>query len=464
MTRPVPRRRVLSALGALVLAGCPSLSSDRPTPRATPAATRTDEAGAGIDILTDYADEAWFEKWESDIVPGWAARSEVPVRIEVPPHPEDAREALESPTPPELYHGDMPQIADFVARGETRPVDDLVADLVSANGDLVLDESMQADGAAHIVPHGLYLGGVLNYRRDVYDALGLSVPATWDELLANAAAIDAAESFDMRGFAVPAKEPRDRTKGGQDLLTWLYNAGGGLWRGTDGTVELDFHTADVRSALELMRELARYSPEAAEVDYPETIVAWLQGNVGQCLFPNAWLAGLAHQQDRPLASDTAVAVAPRRDRSLDPSVRGWSRIDGAAIFREAESTGPAAEFLRYVYEGPDRQAAMNLVEPMRFLPPYEDVLGSEVYRSAPIFQAEDGYFLELNEQCLESIAPHHGGNRPRTAAAWYAMQEPILSELVREVIVAEEPIDAAIDRARSRLSARLEAGQQLGFD
>lgn len=464
MTRPVPRRHVLSALSALAVAGCPSLSADRSTPTVSPSATPTDEPADGIDLLTDYADEEWFKKWEEDLISGWEARSEVPVRIDVPLHREFAREALESPNPPEVYTGGLPQVADFVARGETLPVDDLVADLVAANGDLVTDTSIRAAGAAHIVPHGLYLGGVLNYRRDVYEALELSVPTTWDELLANAEAIEASESFDMHGFAVPAQEPRSPTKGGADLLTWLYNAGGGLWRWTDGTeesVELEFRAATVRNALAFMRELAQYSPEPADVSYPETIVEWIRGNLGQCLFPNAWLAGIGHEQDSPVGTDTAVALAPLRQRSLNPDSRGWVQIDGHALFRAAESTGPAGEFLQYVYQGPDRQAAMNLVEPMRFLPPYEDVLGNDVYQNAPIFQAEDGYFLELNQQCLESIAPHHGGDKPRTSAAWYAMQAPILSALVYAVLVEGKPIDAEIERARSRLAARLEEGQNL---
>lgn len=473
-SRAISRRQVLSALAAAPLAGCQQLNGSG-TPGATETPTRqlTEPSGSAdgtegtIDVWTDYVGEAWYDKWENDVVPGWESQSEVPLSVEYPAWrvPESLREAVGEATPPELYHCEISQVADLVARGATREVDGLVSDLVAANGDLVRERPIRADGTAHVVPHGLTLGSVLNYRTDVYEALGLSVPETWDELVANARAIDEAESVDARGFAVAAGDPRSDEKAGMDLRTWLANAGGGVWQWADrdrGTVELDFRPADVSACLELLRNLAEASPEPAGLGYSGSTVAWIRGNVAQCLFPNALLAGSAHVSGpERVAVNTGVGLPPLRERRIDPVDRGWATVDGTPVFREADTPDAAEEFLRYMYEGPARQADKNLVRPMQYLPPYEGVLDHDAYRDASVFQALDGHLYDLNRQLVDEIAPRLAGDRPRTAATWYARNGSILSELVRAVVVEGKSIDGEIQRARSRLAARLAEGREL---
>ncbi len=465
----VGRRRLLASLAVAGLSGCQHLGSSQTSRQSTTQRVPdTDSTRGRIDLVTDYGGEDWNAKWEREIVPGWQSRSEVPVHIERPLGPDwpaRLRTLVDEGTPPELYHCQLPEIADLVASGATQPVDGLVDDLAAANGNLVTDRSIRIAGTTHLVPHGLVLGSVLCYRTDVYDALGLSPPETWAALRSNARVIDEAESFDGRGFAVAADDPRSDTKAGMDLRTWLATAGGSVWQWADRdrqVAELAFRPESVRPALTLLRDLDQYSPDSAGLGYAETIAEWVTGNVGQCLFINAWLAGAAATAGRDqVARNTAVTLPPLMDQRTNSIDRGWAMVDGTPIFRDADEVGAAEEFLRYLYDGQSRQAEMNLIRPMQYLPPYEGVLTNDAYRTAPVFNTLDGHLYDLNRRLVEDIAPHMAGDRPRTAATWYAQNGTILADLVRSVLVDGEPLEPAIERTRSRLTARLEAGQQF---
>lgn len=490
MTRP-SRRQYLAAVGTVGLSGCTLLDPedgaappespstpqppDEPTSRSTPTPA-SGAAAADVHVATDYASEAWVARWRTDVVPGFEERHGRSVAMDYAIRPSQmvgrVEELVEAGNPPEVYHVDLATAIRHVARGHTRPVDGLLADLVDANGALVGEHSIRSGGTAHLVPHGLYLGGVLHYRADVYEDLGLSVPGTWEELVENARAIDESERVDARGFAVPAG-PYDG-KPHDDFTNWLYAAGGDYWRWADGPggrVELDFRAEQVRAALELMGTLARYSPDPAETGYPSTAQAWVLGEVAQCFWPNAWLAGIAYgvSSDEPgprtVALNTRQAPVPLRDATLDPPTRGWAYVDGSPLF-DGANVEAAEAFLRYAYEGPSRQARMNNVA-MKTVPPYADVIDAEAYRRAEVYRAEDGLFLDLERGLLEEIAPGLDGERPRTPAARYATgavpgEHSAVTEMVRAVLVDGRPVDDAIDRARRRLGSRLEEGRKLG--
>lgn len=470
----------MAAGGVSTLAGCATLDSDAPEPEPSGRTTTADDAGdrrtvtrrnADVYVVTDYSGEEWIDEWEEAIVPGF--RDEYGATAFVEYAMGETRERLEADVrtgddPPELAHGTLSEHADFVLRGETVPVGDLVADLETANGDLLHPASIRTGGETHLVPHGLSMG-TFNYRADVYERLGLSVPRTWNELRENARAIDRAEEVDARGFAIPLSPggstvfPRN---GAEAAFTGLlYNAGGDYWRWANspgGDVAVEFEPRHVRPALDLLSDLARYSPTPSGMDRTDLIRQWSEGRVAQCFYANAWLCGLAHRLDATrVALDTRQAPVPTLDRSLDPTTRGWLRTDGTPIFRAADDPDLAREFLRYAYEGRDRQAARSVVEPMRWLPPYAGVMGTDRYRNAEVFQVEDGYFLERNRYCREEILPRVVGNRPRTTAARVARQGPAVADMLTGVLSQDEPVDDAIGRARTGLREQLRAARDL---
>ncbi|MGV8876987.1 MAG: ABC transporter substrate-binding protein [Rhodoglobus sp.] len=85
------------------------------------------------------------------------------------------------------------------ARLEQRAADGFAADLTSAVttgpiAGLFDDEvftSLTVDGAVVMVPHSADVTNVLWYNKDIFADAGLTVPTTWDELLATCDALDA---------------------------------------------------------------------------------------------------------------------------------------------------------------------------------------------------------------------------------------------------------------------------------
>lgn len=470
------RRQLLATLSAAGISGCASErpSADSTPPPTTEPSTRTSKgsptsqregADADVHVMTDATllNKGWSEKWEQEIVPVFQARFDATVSVDgiSGERSRIIQRLLDARDPPELYYGTIRETARHIARDQTIPVDDLVRDLQAVNGTLVGEQFITSRGTTHLVPHGLVVGGVLNYRTDIYDELGLSVPQTWAQLLDNARAIDESERFDARGF--------DVAPAASYFTPWLYTAGGGYWRwrGED-RVELDFQTEHVRDALGMLKDLVPFSRRPSESSYGEMFSAWADGRLGQCLFPNARLAQLAYENADPdneyIGLETAQAPAPLVDTTLDPPTRGGGFVQGTPLF-EGANVELARQFLRFMYEGPSRQADKNNLK-TQYLPPYEGIIQTDEYASSAIYRAENGHFLELEKQFIENVLPHYLGERPRTVPAWYAMQpnsvdDAPIEEMVRSVLVDGVSMDDAIVRARRRLQDQLEEGRQL---
>lgn len=471
MERSTTRRELLLGLaGTAGIAGCRDIV-DPPgaTPTETPGAaipTKTpaeQDRTAEVLVFSDLGGQDWETKWTEEIIPEFESQSAVDARFHLDVGMVRVHRLLEEGRPPEIVHGTLFEHGGRILRGDTIPVGDLVAELEAANGSLYDTRSIRTGGATYIVPHGWSLGGVLNYREDIYKQLDLSVPETWEELIENARAIDEAETVDARGFGLPLVGRDQRLD--NDFTNWLYTAGGGYWRWTDeerSELEVDFREDHVQAALEMVQNLAEFSPDPSDYAIGSLFRDWALGDVAQCINPNAWLAGFAYFDGaEEIALNTKQAILPLRDRSLDPPTRGWSATVGSPIFTRSDNHPGARELLRFVHKGPERQAKMNVFHPMRWLPPYEGIMETDSYRGASIFDIDGGHFLELNQHCVNEIAPYHRGSRPQNPAALWARHFKLGDELTEAVIPNGAPVDEEIERVRSRLSHRLEEGRSI---
>lgn len=428
------RRQVMQGIGigaAGLLAGCLGGEDD------------DDE----IHILTDYTGEGgWDPYWEDELIPGFEEEHDIPVNVEPVGFQGTGEQRLatlmQSGNPPELFHGTITEIGDLVNQGRTQSIDDVTDDLEDIWGDTLFKNTLQpVDGETHMVPHGVYMGGCLNYREDIYQTLDLEVPETWSELVENARIIDEAEielpdGETMRGFGLPAQLTG---KSASDFSNWLFNAGGDTWRWSeDDELELWMDEDHVMAVFEHLQELVQYSPDPSSLDWGTTIEYWVGSRFGQCLMNNAWLCGPAYnagQEDTAL--NTKQALVPKLEGS-DPLQRGWVLADGTPIIEGSSNPDEAGDFLRYMYSE-ERHPTTTLIEPMRFLPPYEAVTETEAYQSAEIFQVEDGAFLERNQYILDEIAPElENPDSPTTPETLHVNTFDIPGEMTNRVIVDEE--------------------------
>lgn len=444
----IHRRQVLSGLGvgtAGLLAGCLGGGDD-------------DE----LHILTDLTGGEWETYWEEELIPGFEEDSDVPVNIEYAGFHGSGEQRLatllQSGDAPEFYHGTTSEFGDLINQGLTRQVDDVVDDLEEEWGDALFKYTLQPmtgdrDDETHSIPHGVYVGGCLNYRADVYEALDLEVPETWDDLVDNAQAIDESDEFEeMRGFGLSG-EPVG--KSGSDFANWLYNSGGDVWQENgDGELELWFDEEHVMPVLDVLLELSEYSPDPSAIGWEDTIEDWIGGRYGQCFMNNAWLCGPAYEAGaEEIALATEQALIPTRD-GVDPVTRGWVLVNGTPIIDGSSNPETAEEFKRYMY-GADNHVEVSLMEPMRFIPPYEEIIEDDEYQEAEIFQAEDGAFLEKNEFIMDEIVPElESPELPSNPETLHVGTFDIPAELTNRVLVdGEDPEDAyewSIDEYETR--------------
>ncbi len=447
------RRRLLQGAGAGtagLLAGC--LGGD---------------SGDELHILTDFSGDQWEAYWEDELVPDWEDQSEVPIDVEYAGFHGTGEQRLatllQSGDPPEMYHATTAEIGDLINQGLTRNVDDVVDDLEDEWGDTLYKYTLQPMGGdqsdeTHSIPHGVYVGGCLNYRSDVYEALDLEVPETWDELVENARIIDESDEFEeMRGFGLSATPAG---KGGSDFSNWLYNSGGDVWQENGGDIELWFDEEHVMPVLDVLQELAQYSPDPSSLNWQETIEYWVAGRFGQCFMNNAWLCGPAMgagAEEVALATDQALI--PTRE-GADPVTRGWVLVNGTPVIGGSSNPGAAEDFNRMMY-GADHHVDVSLIEPMRFIPPYEGVMESDEYQNAEIFQVADGALLEKNQFIMDEIVPElESPELPSSPETLHVGTFDIDAQLANRVLVEEQDPDDAYEWAVDRYEQRYEEAKQ----
>lgn len=449
------RREVLSGVSAGaagLLAGCLGGGGD-------------DTSNEEVHVLTDLTGEQWQAFWEEDIVPGFKNETGIPVNVEYTGMQGSGGQRLatllQSGDPPACYHATSAEIGDLINQGLTRPVDGVVDHLESVWGETLYRYTMQPMGGdrsneTHMIPNGLYVGGCLNYRRDIYEELGLSVPETWRALVDNAKAIHESE-FEAAGFAVPATPAG---KSGSDFTNWLYNSGGDVWQESGGEIELWFEKKHVMPVLETLAELAQYSPDPSSLNWGTTIEYWAGGRIAQCFMNNAWLCGPAYAAGaKEIALNTEQALIPTRE-GADPVTRGWILANGTPIIKGSSNPDGAEQFNKYMF-GKENHVKASLIEPMRFLPPYRGIMETDAYRNAEIFQAENGAFLEKNQRVIDEIVPKlESPDLPSSPETLHVGTFFIQDQLVNRVLIEDEDPNAAYEWAVNEYKKRYKQVKQ----
>jgi ABC-type glycerol-3-phosphate transport system substrate-binding protein len=254
-----------AALGAslLALTACSSGSAgDGGDPHVAP-----EEAGGPYGSFPDQA--LTLSRWAGDpwtagqveAADAWAASTGGSINVDAIPYENlHDKEALtmSSGSDFDIVYVHPSWFGEYVEAGYLAPIDDYLADAdrnpdgFSADSYLpgVLEQGAK-DGVQYCLPDFVSTI-VVAYRTDLFEAAGLDAPATVDDVLAAAAALNGTDG--MAGIALPGK----RTGAVADVTGSLLTAQGNWWFDDSGDTLDD---AAATAALQFYVDAAKYAPE-----------------------------------------------------------------------------------------------------------------------------------------------------------------------------------------------------------
>ena len=429
-----------------------------------------------VHMLTDFNNDAWQTKWDENLVPTFQEETDIEVDMEYAGFSGGGQEErlatlIQSGDPPALSEATMEQVADIWAAGRLAPTTDAVNEIKQTAGDLTSNLFQGADGDNFMFPHGYYCSN-FNYRKDVYEELGLEVPESFQALLDNAKAIDESD-MDIRGFGLSA------TKGGKgqdEYQVFLANMGVGELRIKDGTMEDDvpeaelwFPKEEMVELLNFQKELAQYSPDPASIGWGESLGDWAAGRFAQQYNLNMWPGGVAAGVDDTIAENTGVAPLPRwKEGGVDRTTSRMSNPtpDGHFPYKNADNTPGAFEWMKWLYgDTMERTARMYETEPTRFISIYEDVITSDAYQNYDVW-SEFPNLLEGMEYIQNTIVPDYYNNVEEAQLIGYKVPEAryyyrffFIGEMANQVVVGGRDPEAAYEEAKDQAEQRLQEGK-----
>lgn len=428
------------------------------------------DTGNVVHLLTDYSNEGWQKLWKEELIPAFTNELNLKTNIEYTGFQGTGEQRLttliQAGNPPESYTGSPFQSGDMLGKGQLAWTTHIVDYTTEQLGDLVgapLEFQIDGQPEQYRVPHGQYTD-TIHYRTDILEQLGLEIPKTNEELLHNAKVIDESDEVEARGMTVAAPKSGQSDSYFQSFFqargVWLFR-----WKDEEKKEEVEvwFPKEDALAVLNWAKELAQYSPDPSSVNWGSTLGYWAGGRVAQMYHLNGWGAGVAANAGAgEIASNTDITPLLPYE-GVEPSLGlGNPGFDGHPALNIADNVPGLFTLLKYMYGDADRAAQYYLTEPTRFIPAYTDIMDTDTYRNAKIFQ-DFPNLLDLNVKARDEIATLEPTSRELayTPAAGYALRFPIIAEMMNQVIVVGRDPGKAYDEAKSRFQKRLAEGKEL---
>ena len=437
--------------------------------------------GGGSDdvhFITDYYTGPWESLWD-ELESEFTDETDIPMNIEEGgmSGTQEGRlsQLIQAGNPPDANTSTFDQVADIWETDQLETVNDVVGSIEEVNGEINTDAFLGEGDELYQIPHGLYVSN-FQYRSDVYDALGLEEPETFNDVLENAQAIDESDEYpDMRGYGL-AGAPTGKSQ--DELLVLLASAGvsgiGLRWSDPDAREELEVWWPEdtVTEVLEYVKDLSEYSPDPTDIGWSSSLSSWVQGNYGQCYHLNCWPIGVTAQQAeaddndglRAVAENTEVIPYPMLD-GVDPDENWLSSPapDGYHIFAGGERPGDAKEWFEWLYaDSMERTVSFYETDPGRFLPTYSDVIGSDEFQNQDIFEAHP-HLLEKLEYVQDEIWGNHYGSvdeaNTSSPESLYMQRQWFYGEMVNRVVTDSDSVQEAYEWGSEQLEEAFSEAQ-----
>lgn len=475
--RRLTRRNLLALTGAGTAAGLAGCFGDGGGGGGDPAELPPAK------FLTDYRNDQWQTKWEDELIPAFTEETDIGIDIEYSGFSGGGQESrlaqlIQAGDAPALSTGTFDQVADVWAADHLATVNDVIEQAESTAGELVSPPYRGNNGDIWQVSHGYYVS-LFMYRSDIYEQLGLEPPESFEDVRANAQAIDESD-LDIRGYGLAGA----KTGKSQDEFQVYYaNMGVSELRPIDPDAEnpeseLWFPKDEALTLLDFFTDLAQYSPDPSNIGWAQSIRDWLSGKYAQMYHLNFWPPGIAAVTAMAsegatadamdaIASNTDVVPLPRWQEGGVSAEDVWldnPTPDGHHLYAGADNSAGGREFMKWLYgDNLERTATMYDAEPTRFLPNYADVLDSDPFQNISVFQ-EYPRLLDRLQYIQNDIAENYYENVPEanvdTPESLYYIRFFFIGEMVNQVVVAGRDPEAAYDEARQKAQNRLQQGKE----
>jgi ABC-type glycerol-3-phosphate transport system substrate-binding protein len=178
-----------------------------------------------------------------------------------------------------------------------------------------------------------------------------------------------------------------------------------------------------------------------------------------------WPGGVAALIDPEVAANTDITALPLGpDTDLSETTQSPPDPDGHVVMKNGSNTQGVKELLKYMYgRNPDATGQLYDTSPMRFMPNYEGVLGSEAFQSLDYFSEFPGH-LDALEWIQNEYVPNYYGNSmdqiPVTGPNMYFERFNIAGRMMHNVLGADMDPQEAYNQARSDAETRLQEGKE----
>jgi multiple sugar transport system substrate-binding protein len=232
---------------------------------------------------------------------------------------------------------------EYVKSGFLRPIDDFLKDPSKNTEGFSTNEYRSdlfelgnVDGKQYSIPD--FVSTVaLGYRKDLFDKAGLQPPKTWDDVLADAKALN---KDGMAGITIPGKKSFGSIT---DLMsTFLINQGA-WWYGPDGKDTLDANAA--KKAMEFYVALSKYAPKGIlNFHYDEAGTAAANGKAAMIIANTPSFAWLDDPKRSRTVGKWAFAPLAAPGQSASGQLMYWHW----AIPADAKNPEAAYSFIQYL--------------------------------------------------------------------------------------------------------------------
>lgn len=229
----------------------------------------------------------------------------------------------------------------LMSAGLLRPLDDLIATYAP---DLPERRLNKVNGETYAIAAMVNLQHLI-YRTDILDELGLEVPTTYEEVLAAAEAIAAADlvEYPLGGTYKPGFDL------GLEFINLFLAYGGSL---TDADNQPSIEGEAGLKTLEMMKRLSAYmDPEYLSSDSTYVQQQFQQGKIAMA---NLWASradAMFDKSESMVADVIAMAAAPKVSEDSLPATTSW--WGGFGIAANVDDATAEAAF-RVAIEGSDR--------------------------------------------------------------------------------------------------------------